>query len=150
MIISKYFLIKQVYDSIFFPPKKKERTSRCIIYRPVETPQLSKQALSRGRSWLILTTLATSTTVYCAKLDTLKKWCTTSPFMSLNLLLWSLGMLREYLLYLNTEQLLLFLDLQSLHSLQFGRNTGTTMSPSFTSSTFSPALSTILYISSPK
>lgn len=112
-------------------------------YRPVEIPQLSKQALSTGSCGLILTTWATSTTVYSEKLETYKKWCTTSPFMSLNLLLPSLGIsIGNFLL--NTEQALLFLDWQSLHSLQLGKNTGTTLSPSFTSSTCSPTLSTTL------
>ena len=114
---------------------------------PVDTPQLSKQALSRGKWGLILTRCVTSTTVYWVKLETPKKWCTISPFMSLNLLLWSLGM-STLTFFLNTEQLLPFLDLQSLHSSQFGINTGTTISPSFTSSTCSPTLST--FLNSPK
>jgi hypothetical protein len=85
----------------------------------------------------------TSTTVYSEKLLTPNKWCTTSPFMSLNLLVPSLGMPYWNLLP-NLLQLLLFVLLQSLHSPQFGRNTGTTNSPSFTSSTCSPTLSTTL------
>jgi hypothetical protein len=63
--------------------------------------------------------------------------------MSLNLLVPSLGMPYWNLLP-NLLQLLLFVLLQSLHSPQFGRNTGTTNSPSFTSSTCSPTLSTTL------
>lgn len=113
-------------------------------YLPVEIPQLSKQALSMGRSGVIFTTLATSITVYSEKLETYTKWCRTSPFKSLNLLVLSLGMTWINLLS-HSEQLLLFFDLQSLHSPQFDKNTGTTLSPSFTSSTCSPTLSTTLH-----
>ena len=96
-----------------------------------------------------MTAWVTSTTVYSVKLETHKKWCNTSPFISLNLLVPSLGMSGESL-FPNTEQLLLFSDSQSLHSPQFGRNTGNTISPSTNSSTCSPTLSTTLTNENPK
>lgn len=53
--------------------KWKQNLCTRISHSPVVTPQLSKQALSTGISELIFTTLATSKTVYSAKLETNKK-----------------------------------------------------------------------------
>lgn len=110
---------------------------------PVDTPQLRRHALFGGTAGSTFTTWAMSTTVYSVKLETDRKWCIVSPLRSLNLLVWYLGIQGETLKG-NIEHRLLFFDLQSAHSIQSARKCGMTMSPSATSITFSPTLSTIL------
>ncbi|KAJ0545724.1 hypothetical protein HanIR_Chr08g0352941 [Helianthus annuus] len=84
-----------------------------------------------------------STTVYSLKLDTLKKWYKVSPLMSVNLLVSSLFIQGEGLKG-NFVHRLLFSDKQSVHSPQSAKKIGITVSPSTTSFTPSPTLSTIL------
>lgn len=110
---------------------------------PVDTPQLRRQAMFGGIARSILVMLAMSTTVYSLKLDTYRKWWMSCPLRSVNLLDSCLGIEGETLNG-NLEQRLLLFDLQSTHSLQSGKKVGITISPSVTSSTSSPMLSTTL------
>lgn len=111
---------------------------------PVETPQLRRQALFGGIVGSIFVTLATSSTVYSLKLDIQRKWYKLSPLRSVNLLVPSLGIHWE-IWKGNFEHMLLFFDLQSIHSSQSGKNTGITMSPVDSPWTPSPTLSTTLW-----
>lgn len=110
---------------------------------PVDTPQLRRHALFGGIAGSTFTTLAISTTVYWLKLETDRKWYKVFPLRSVNLLVSYLGIQGETLKG-NLEHRLLFFDLQSAHSAQSGRKYGITVSPSATSFTSSPTLSTIL------
>jgi hypothetical protein len=111
---------------------------------PVDTPQLSRHAFSGGRALPpSLTTCATSTTVYSAKLETDRKPWTGSPVAaSEKRVVPSRGMRPGR--YDSAEQMLLRGERQSAHPPHCGRNTGTTVSPGATSSTWSPTLSTTL------
>lgn len=110
---------------------------------PVETPQPRRHALSGGTVWSIFVTWATSTTVYSDKLETNRKWNKGCPVRSVNLLVSCLGIQVESLKG-NFEHRLLFDDRQSAQSPQSDKKVGMTASPSLTSSTFSPTLSTTL------
>nr|GMD40265.1 hypothetical protein C4D60_Mb07t17560 [Ipomoea batatas] len=119
-------------------------TFAALIAAPtLDTPQLRRQARLGGMLGSIFVRLAMSITVYSLKLDTNRKWCKASPLRSVNRLVSSLCR-RGEALNGNFVQRLLFLDLQSKHSVQSGKNIGTTESPSLKSSTSSPTLSTIL------
>lgn len=111
---------------------------------PVETPQLSKTALSTGISGEILTRWAISTMVYSEKLETKKKWWISSPIESLNLEAIPYRRVFDTRSSANLVHQLPFEDLQSLHSSQWGWNTGNTTSPCLNPSTCSPMLSTKL------
>ena len=115
-----------------------------LRHKPVEAPQLSRQASAGGMAGLTLTTWFTSTTVYSVKLDTPRKWWSGRPWPSLNRVVPSRGIpgrtANGYL-----EHMLLRADLQSTHSLHCSRNVGTTASPAANSSTCSPTLSTTLH-----
>lgn len=113
---------------------------------PVETPQLRRQARLGEIEESILTTFATSTTVYSLKLETFKKWKRVLPLMSVNLLEFSYLGIHGDTLKGNLLQRLLLCDLQSTQSPQSGMNVGSTVSPSTTSVTFSPTLSTTLFV----
>lgn len=110
----------------------------------METPQLRRQARLGGIEESILTTLATSRTVYSLKLETFKKWNRVLPFRSVNLLEFSYLGIHGETLKGKLLHKLLFGDLQSTQSPQSGINVGSTVSPSTTSVTFSPTLSTTL------
>lgn len=123
--------------SVYIPTKF---ISNSIL--PADTPPLRRQAFSGGMSESIFTMLLMSTTVYSLKLETLRKLYTVFPLESVILLVPSL--IPGWTCVGNLQHMLLFSDSQSMHSPQLGRNTGTTKSPSLTSSTFSPTLSTTL------
>lgn len=110
---------------------------------PVDTPQLRRHALFGAIEGSIFFTWAMSTTVYSLKLETDRKWYKTSPLRSVNLLVSYLGIHGDTLKG-SFEHWLLFFDLQSTHSPQSDMNVGMTVSPSVTSSTSSPTLSTTL------
>lgn len=118
--------------------------SHSCYYIPVEAPQARRQALLGGIAGSIFITLARWTTVYSAKLDTNMKWCKVSPLRSLNLLVPSC--IQGSILNGNLVHRLLFLDLQSVHSAHSDMKIGITMSPSTTSATPSPTLSTTLQV----
>lgn len=110
---------------------------------PVETPQLRRHALFGGTAGSTFTRWAMSTTVNSLKLDTYRKWYSVSPLRSVNLLVSSLCIQGETLNG-KFEHWLLFLDLQSAHAPQSAMKLAMTISPSVTSSTSSPMLSTTL------
>lgn len=112
----------------------------------METPQLRRQARLGGTEESILTMFATSSTVYSLKLETFKKWKRVWPLRSVNLLESSYLGIHGDTLKGNLLQRLLLCDLQSTQSPQSDMNVGSTVSPSTTSVTFSPTLSTTLLI----
>ncbi|THU60896.1 hypothetical protein C4D60_Mb07t17560 [Musa balbisiana] len=114
------------------------------LYDLIMTPQLRRQAFSGGMAAATLTTRVTSTTVYSLKLETLRKCCTGAPEASVNREVPSRGITPSWSPSGTPEHTLLRTDRQSTQSPQCARKHDSTMSPTLTSSTCSPTLSTTL------
>lgn len=101
------------------------------------------------RLWSVLTnftTQAESTTVYSEKVEVFKKWKMGFPLTVENLVVPSPSITFFVASTPNLSHKLVFSHLHIEHSPHSPLNIGTTMSPSSTSLTPSPTLSTILYI----